>query len=125
MNLYDAIILVVEDEADSRELIQGLLGYHGIQPVTVPTAEDALDQLNTLMPHLMIIDLSLPEMDGWSLMQRLLADDRYRQTKCVAITAYHRPGLAAEALEAGFDAYFSKPLDATSFVRELDVILNT
>jgi CheY-like chemotaxis protein len=124
MTLSDALIMVVEDEADSMELIQGILSYHGVRSVAADSAEQALEQLADVQPDLIIIDLALPEMDGWSLLKKIDEDTTFVATKRVAVTAYHFPGLAAQALEAGFDAYFPKPIDATSFVRELEVILN-
>jgi len=122
--LGNAVILVVEDEADSMELIQGILEYHGVESVGAATAEQALAQLESLTPQMIIIDLSLPKMDGWSLMQTIADYPTLRHTKRVAITAYHKPGLGSQAIEAGFDAYFPKPIDATSFVRELEIIMN-
>lgn len=123
MSLTEALILVVEDEQDSMELIQGILSFHGIASVAASSAEEALDQLEKIDPHVIIIDLSLPKMDGWSLMKQLAESPSFEQVKRVAVTGYHVPGLAAQAIEAGFDAYFPKPIDATSFVRELETIL--
>jgi two-component system, cell cycle response regulator DivK len=74
-------------------------------------------------PTLIILDLALPGLDGWGLMKRLKADKSLAHIPCVAITAFHTPELAEQAIVAGFNAYFAKPIDAMSFVRELQGIV--
>jgi CheY-like chemotaxis protein len=123
MSLKSWHVLVVEDEADSMELVRGILEYHNITTSGAPTAEEALEILEDTLPTLIIIDLALPKMDGWGLLNELQNNERYSSITRVAITAYHTPTLANEAIEAGFDAYFAKPIDATSFVRELQGIV--
>jgi CheY-like chemotaxis protein len=115
-------VLVVEDESDSMELVQGVLEHHGISSVGASDAEKALVLLEDMLPTLILIDLALPGMDGWELMNKVRANQRLSKVPCVAITAFHVPELAEQAIEAGFNAYFAKPLDATSFVRELQGI---
>ena|SRR5258707_7847072 len=117
-------VLVVEDENDSMELVQGLLEHHGITSVGVGSGEEALEALKSMQPTLIIVDLALPGLDGWGLLQRIKLISKLNSVPCVAITAYHTAELAEEAIEAGFDAYFAKPLDTTSFVRELESVAN-
>lgn len=123
MKLSEWNVVVVEDEVDSRELVQELLSYHGIKSVAAPTAEDALHILKSTVSTLIIIDLSLPGMDGWSLLTEIRSISSLQSVPCVAITAYHTAEVAHEAIKAGFDAYFAKPLDATTFVRELVMLV--
>jgi CheY-like chemotaxis protein len=119
MKLSEWMVVVVEDEDDSMDLVQGLLGYHGIKSMAAPTAEEALLMLSDIVPTLILIDLALPGMDGWRLLAEIKQIPTLAGVPCVALTAYHTAEVANEAIEAGFDAYFAKPLDATSFVREL------
>ncbi|MBK8024664.1 MAG: response regulator [Chloroflexi bacterium] len=123
MTLADWDVLVIEDEADSMELVQGLLTYYGINSVGALTGEEALEILKRMSPTLIIVDLALPGVDGWGVLKQLKADHRLSRVPRVAITAFHSPELAEEAISAGFDAYFAKPIDATSFVRELQGIV--
>lgn len=116
-------VLVVEDEADSMELVQGVLNYYGIHSVGASTGEEALRLLENMNPTLIIIDLALPGLNGWELLEHLRPDPRFAQVPLIAITAFHTPELAEQAIEAGFDAYFPKPIDATAFVRELQTIV--
>jgi len=117
-------VLVVEDEDDSMEFVRGLLEHHGIESVGVSTGEEALEVVKTMEPTLIIVDLALPGLDGWNLLKRFKAMPALRDVPRVAITAYHTAELAEQAIEAGFHAYFAKPLDTTSFVRELEGIVN-
>lgn len=123
MNLANWKVIVIEDETDSMELVRGVLEYHGINSVGASSGEEALALLQELVPTLIIIDLALPGIDGWGLLARLKANGRLSRVPRVAITAYHTAEVANKAIEEGFDAYFAKPLDATSFVRELQGIV--
>lgn len=124
MSIRDWNVLVVEDEADSMELVQGLLSYYGIHSVGAKSGEEALQMLHGMKtPTLIILDLALPGLDGWGVLKTLQGDRNLSQVPCVAITAFHTPELAEQAISAGFSAYFAKPIDATSFVRELQTIV--
>jgi CheY-like chemotaxis protein len=123
MSITDWNVLVVEDEVDSMELVQGILEYYGIRCSGAASGEDALQILETQTPTLMIVDLALPGIDGWGLLSRLKSSPTLSGIPRVAITAYHTAELASRAIEQGFDAYFSKPIEATSFVRELQGII--
>jgi two-component system CheB/CheR fusion protein len=116
-------VLVVEDENDSMELVQGVLEYHGVHSVGASTGEEALALLEKMHPALIVIDLALPGVDGWGVLKNVRANPKLTGVPCVAITAFHTPELAEEAIVAGFDAYFAKPFDTTSFVRELEGIV--
>ena len=125
MSLANWNILVVEDEADSMELVQDVLNYSGIHSVGAASGEEALHVLKGMstLPTLIILDLALPGLNGWELMQTLKADKSLSRIPCVAITAFHTPELAEQAIGAGFNAYFAKPIDSMSFVRELQTIV--
>jgi CheY-like chemotaxis protein len=123
MTTNDWKVLVVEDEADSMELVQELFHHYGIQSIGATSGEEALRILETETPTLIIIDLALPGIDGWGLLGALKNKRALSNIPRIAITAYHTAEVANQAIEKGFDAYFSKPLDATSFVRELQGII--
>jgi CheY-like chemotaxis protein len=123
MTINNWKVLVVEDEHDSMELVQGILEHYGINCIGVPNAEDALEVLKTEHPTLIIVDLALPGMDGWGLLEHLKANRSLADVPRVACTAYHTAEVANQAIERGYQAYFAKPLDATSFMRELQGIV--
>jgi two-component system, chemotaxis family, CheB/CheR fusion protein len=116
-------ILIVEDEYDGQVVVTQMLKLFRIESDSVGTAEEALNALERMPYAGVVVDLNLPEMDGIELVERLRADPDYRNLPCVAITAYHTSAVKAQALQAGFDAYFSKPLDDTAFMRELERVI--
>jgi CheY-like chemotaxis protein len=116
--------LIIEDEDDSAEVVGRILTYHKISHVTASSAEDALSILETETPTILIVDLALPKMDGWGFLQAVRSNPATAEIPAVAVTAFHSTRVANEAILAGFDAYFSKPIDATSFVRELERVVS-
>lgn len=121
--MKDWNILVVEDEPDGQEVVNGILGYFGINSVAVDSAEDALTLLGQGSFTAAVIDLMLPNMDGLGLVKAIRGRPAIANLPCIAMTAYHTSLVRQQALDAGFDAYFPKPLDDTTFVRELDRII--
>lgn len=115
-------ILTIEDDPDGQEVVGVILRYHNITTDIVSSGEEALSVLNNGGYTGVIIDLHLPGIDGWSLLSAIRQRPATANLPCVAITAYHTDDLALKAIEAGFQAYFPKPLEATSFVRELERI---
>jgi CheY-like chemotaxis protein len=116
--------LVVEDDPDGREVVGRILRHHNILHDTAATAEEALTLLEQRTYNGAILDLALPGMDGWTLLKHIQQNPQWAQIPCVAVTAYHSAEVAVQAIESGFYAYFPKPLDATSFVRELTTMLS-
>jgi CheY-like chemotaxis protein len=117
-------LLVVEDDPDGQEVVARMLRHYHIAADVVYTAEDALDMLATYQYSGAVFDLALPGMDGWSLLESVQSNADTAALPCVAITAYHSADVAVKAIEAGFVAYFPKPLETQSFVRELQRVLH-
>lgn len=113
-------VLIIEDEADSADVVERILKFHKVAYVTARTAEDALNMLDTERPDLLVVDLALPGMDGWEFLSRVRSNPATASLPAVAVTAYHSTNVAQESIRAGFNAYFPKPIEATSFVRELE-----
>jgi CheY-like chemotaxis protein len=116
-------ILVIEDEPDSIEVVREMFEYNGIQSWAAGTAEDALKMIPAVQPNVFVVDLTLPGMDGWTFLKTVRKNPATANIPAVAMTAFHSINLARQAIEAGFAAYFPKPLDSTSFVRELAKII--
>ncbi len=115
-------MLVVEDDHYGSQVVASMLKYHQITADFAQTAEEALQFLGSQEYSMAIIDLNLPGIDGWSLLQSIRSNSDTAQMPCVAITAYHDAKVAQQALLAGFTSYFPKPL-LTSFVQDLQHIL--
>lgn len=118
-------VLVVEDDADGQEMMQTLLGHLNI---STDVAEDAAAAEKLLFQSgkkysAAIIDLALPDKDGWQILSEILANSQTADLPCIAVTAYHTSKLREDAILAGFRAYFPKPVDGTAFLRGLESIL--
>src|SRR5258707_9096739 len=118
-------ILVIEDDADGQEVMATLLGHLNI---SIDIAADSAEAEHFLFQsgtsyHAAIIDLALPDKDGWQILSEVLENPGTAELPCIAVTAYHTSKLREDAILAGFKAYFPKPLDGTSFLRELETVL--
>lgn len=104
-------ILVVEDHQVSRDLVVELLTAAGY---IVLEAEDGLgliERVKRERPNLILMDLQLPRIDGFTLIRQLKADAETREIPILAVTAYTQPEQKASALDAGCAYYLTKPLD--------------
>ena len=111
-SLHDLTVLVVEDDPDSRDLIERWLGAQGAKVASFPGAAQALEMLPTVRPDVLVCDIGLPDMDGYELMQRVRALDPARggTIPAVAVTAFARPEDRTRALRAGYQAHIAKPV---------------
>ncbi len=115
-------ILVVEDDPDGQEVVATILEHLNISidvAGNVAEAEQFLFNSGRVY-QAAILDLALPDKNGWELLEEILANPSTASLPCVAVTAYHTSKLREDALRAGFTAYFAKPIDATSFARRLE-----
>jgi CheY-like chemotaxis protein len=118
-------ILVVEDDPDGQEVVATILEHLNISMDVAANAEEAetfLFQSGTNY-NAAIIDLALPDKDGWELLNQILAEPQTAAIPCIAVTAFHTSKLREDAIRAGFTAYFAKPIDSTSFARQLESVL--
>lgn len=120
---FDWHALIVEDIADNAEVVEAVLSHNGISFTTVTSAEAALEILGQHQPTVILVDLALPGMNGWELLQILRETPATANLPIVAITAFHSTRVAEEAIQAGFDAYFPKPINTLAFVPELQRIV--
>jgi CheY-like chemotaxis protein len=117
--LSDWNILIVEDEKDAQDVIITLLKQHKMQISTAFTGEEAIEKLRSVRPNIALIDLALPGIDGWAVLEAIRADPGLQNITACAMTAYHSTVVAKEAIKAGFNAYFPKPISARTFVEDL------
>jgi CheY-like chemotaxis protein len=104
------LVLVVDDFAAGRELCAEYLLYRGYEVATAADGAEALEQAFALRPDAILMDLSLPEIDGWEATRRLRADDRTRGIKIIALTAHALETERERALAAGCDEVVTKPI---------------
>ncbi|NJN23056.1 MAG: response regulator [Leptolyngbya sp. RL_3_1] len=121
LSLAGIRILAVDDNPDSRELIEALLSQHGAQIMVVASAAAALAQVAALEPDILITDLGMPTMDGYALLQevRTLTVKAEKQIPAIALTAYARQEDQQKTLAHGFQKHLTKPLDIEALVQAI------
>ncbi|GMR10783.1 MAG: response regulator [Anaerolineae bacterium] len=118
-------ILIVEDEEDNRSLLIDII--EGMLAQEVLIAEDGLEAIlmaHEHRPDLILMDLTLPKMDGWQATRSLKSTEAFRNTPILAISAHAMVGDRERALEAGCDAHFAKPIDLDAFIEFLQPYLH-
>ncbi len=108
-------ILVVDDNQDSRELVVKILKNRGYQMIEAVDGEEALEKAIAENPDLILMDISLPKLDGYEVTRRLKSQIKFKDTPIIALTAHAMKGDREKAFEAGCEGYISKPIN----VREL------
>jgi two-component system cell cycle response regulator DivK len=103
------LILLVEDFADAREMYSDYLTFSGFRVETATNGQEALDQARTLGPDLILMDLSLPGIDGWEATRILKSDPATNHLLIVALSAHALAADAEGARKAGCDGFIAKP----------------
>ena len=119
------LVLVVDDFEDNRAMYAEFLGFSGYRVVQAANGKEALEFARDLRPDAIVMDLSLPVMDGWEATRRLKADESTRGIPIVALTGHTLPGPSAEAKEAGCDAVLVKPCLPDRLVSKLEELLSS
>jgi len=111
------LILVVEDDDNALDLIRQAILLHNAQSEVIEATqgEDVLELCQTRKPDLVILDLALPGINGWEVLDMLRANADTSNIPVAALTGYHSPSVEDDAITAGFNAYFSKPIDILNF----------
>ena len=115
-------ILIADDHDDNRELLLLLLSGAGYSVREARDGQECLAIARSEPPDLIVMDLSMPVLDGWGVLQELKADQRTLTIPCMAVTA-HAEFSQIEALETGFLAYVSKPFSSDVLLRTIATVL--
>ncbi len=110
-----ARVLIVEDNIDNYELVRFLLERAGHDSLWARSGREGLELARTEKPDLILMDLSLPEMDGWTATERIKQSPETGAIPIIALTAHTLPGDRKRALDAGCDGYLSKPMNLEQF----------
>lgn len=112
-------ILVVEDNIDNMMLISDVLTSLNYEVIQAPDGEQGVRTASLEKPDLILMDLSLPRMDGWAATRQIKADPELRSIPIIALTAHAMVGDRERALEAGCDDYVSKPINLRELAAKL------
>ena len=117
------LVLIVEDIEDNLVLIKSLLEMAAYRVVEARDGREAIDQARAHHPDLILLDMSLPEIDGWTVARTLRQLPDFRSTLIVALTAHAMQGDREKTLDAGCDEFMTKPIDMPNFLPAITKIL--
>ncbi|MBI4769480.1 MAG: response regulator [Chloroflexi bacterium] len=112
-------ILVVEDNVDNLDLVRFVLEQDGFSVLSTWSGAEGLALARQHHPDLILLDLTLPELDGWAAARALKSDPATRDIPLVALTAHSLAGDREKALAAGCDGYLTKPMDVIALPTEV------
>jgi len=116
-------ILVVEDNLDNYELVRTILGIAGFDTFLAVNGQDGVDAARKQKPDLILMDMSLPEMDGWEATKLIRDNPETAHIPMIALTVHTLPLEMKRALDAGVNAYLPKPYDASQLIRLVESTL--
>ncbi|TCO78545.1 response regulator [Chromatocurvus halotolerans] len=118
-------ILLVEDNELGRDMLSRRLDRAGFDVVTAADGEQALQIMRERQPALVLMDMSLPVMDGWTACRSARADPRMRQIPIIALTAHAMANNRQSALAAGCDDFATKPVDFPQLLAKIRTYIPT
>jgi CheY-like chemotaxis protein len=117
-------VLIAEDNAVNRELLRELLELRGYAVMEACNGMEALDQIAKTQPDILLLDLSMPVLDGFGTIEKIRNDPNFKSLPVLAVTAYAMHGDREKILTSGFNGYLSKPINPMALQQELERLLS-
>ena len=118
-------IILVEDNEMNRDMLSRRLRKKGYEVAIAVDGQAGLEMATSEGPELILMDMSLPIMDGWTATKHIKADDATNKIPVIALTAHAMEGDRIKALEAGCDDYDTKPIDLKRLLSKIEALLGT
>ncbi len=118
-------VLVADDNPAGRELVREGLADHASSIIEAADGREALQKIREMLPDLVLLDIQMPEMDGYEVLREIRSDPALQGLRVVALTAFAMQGDRERALEAGFDDYLTKPVSVAKLKAQLEPELST
>ena len=112
-------ILVVDDEPDNLAVVVDVLEFYGVTVKAAKDGQEALEILHDFTPTLILLDLSMPKMDGWEMLKHVKSQPTLQIVPVVALTAHAMSDDKRRVLAAGFDGYLKKPINVVTLIKDL------
>lgn len=112
-------VLLVDDDIHNRKIFETVLRHAGFQVRLAAGGDEAMELIRKSRPHLVLMDLSIPIIDGWECTRLIKANPETQAVQIVALTAHAMRGDEERALQAGCDGYLSKPISPKRLVEEV------
>ena len=116
-------ILIVDDQPDNRDMLSALLGQEGYRTLTAAGGMEAMDVIANDTPQLILLDVSMPDMDGYAVASLLKADPKTSGIPIIMVTAHAGRGARVVGLHTGAEDYLTKPVDAPELLLKVRNLL--
>lgn len=116
-------ILIIEDNDDNRDMLSRRLRRRGFDVITASGGHEGIEMAQTESPDLILLDLNMPDIDGWQVTRQLKAQEATTALPIIAITAHEIPGNREQLLELGCVDYHTKPVDLRLLQEQIERIL--
>jgi DNA-binding response OmpR family regulator len=123
VNTQATTILIVDDQPDNREMLATLLGDEGYRTLQAASGMEAMDQIALESPQLILLDVSMPDMDGYAVATLLKADPKTNGVPIIMVTAHTGRGARVVGLHTGVEDYLTKPVDAPELLLKVRNLL--
>ena len=117
-------VLLVEDNEMNRDMLSRRLTRRGFEVIFAVDGQQGVDLARTERPDIILMDMSLPVLDGWEATRRVKADDATRSVPVIGLTAHAMSGDYERAIEAGCDDYDTKPVELDRLIGKIERLLN-
>ena len=117
-------ILIIEDNEQNMYMLSYLLSQNNYNIIKAYNGKEGLKKAHDNHPEIILIDIQLPDMDGYEICNKLSHNGLSKSTTIIAVTSYAMGGDKEKALEAGADGYLEKPIDPETFVNQMRSIIN-
>ena len=118
-----AKILLVEDHQEIWDFLSRRLKRRGFEVEIAEDGQQGLERARADRPDVMLLDMNLPVMDGWSVAKELKADEATRDIRIIALTAHAMAGDRDKAIAAGCDDYHAKPVDFSQLLNQIEALI--
>lgn len=122
-DVRDWIVLVVDDEQDNLGVANVALTFYGATVYTAQNGLEGIEVMHKFTPSLILLDLSMPEMDGWEMLKQLKVNPLWEYIPVIAVTAHVLEEDRKRVQEAGFDGYIPKPFRIANLVSSIQAVL--
>lgn len=122
--IKDWVVLIVDDEPDNLNVAQKVLSFGGADVHIARNGREGLEKLDEVQPTFILLDLSMPEMDGWEMFKLVRQRQELEHMPIIALTAHAMQGDKEKVIDAGFNGYIAKPFRINSFLEDIKTVLS-
>lgn len=112
-------VVIVDDEVDNIGVVKLVLEFNDVNVRTAESGAECLSLLEDEKPSLLLVDIQMPEMSGYELLETIRANDHWKNLPVIAITAHAMPEDSHQIISAGFDGYIAKPINVATLLDEI------